>query len=117
MFHPHHTISYHPLPTAYKMSAQNTHSLQAITYQPFAGLSLASQTNLCPSNFPLSPSDDPPTNNYHPMSNYSNSNCDIIVSSSQYSYPEQNSWSFASNGGSSSHNNGDTLVLCIDTDT
>ena len=53
---------------------------------------------------PITPSDDPPANNYHPMSNYSNSNRDIVVSSSQYSYPEQNSWSFASNGASSTHN-------------
>ena len=52
---------------------------------------------------PITPSDDPSTN-YHPMSNYSNSNRDIVVPSSQYSYPEQNNWSFTSNGGSSTHN-------------
>ena len=51
---------------------------------------------------PITPSDDPSTN-YHSMSSYSNSTRDIVVPSSQYSYPEQNNWSFTSNGGSSSH--------------
>ena len=60
---------------------------------------------------PITPSDDPPTNNYHPMSNYSNSSRDMVVSSSQYSYPEQNTWSFASNGVSSSHNSSLSSLL------
>ena len=60
---------------------------------------------------PITPSDDPPTNNYHPMSNYSNNNRDMVVPSSQYSYPEQNSWSFASNGGSSNHNSSLSSLL------
>ena len=59
---------------------------------------------------PITPSEDPPTNGYHPMSNYSNSNRDIVVPS-QYSYPEQNNWSFAGNGGSSSHNSSLSSLL------
>ncbi|KAF8165160.1 HSF-type DNA-binding-domain-containing protein [Crassisporium funariophilum] len=53
---------------------------------------------------PITPSDDTPSSNYHTMSTYSSSNRDMVVPSSQYSYPEQNSWSFANNGSSSSHN-------------
>lgn len=54
---------------------------------------------------PITPSDDSPTNNYHPMSSYSSSNRDIVMPShDQYPYPEQNSRSFASNGGFSGHN-------------
>ncbi|KAF9535101.1 HSF-type DNA-binding-domain-containing protein [Crepidotus variabilis] len=50
--------------------------------------------------------DDSPSSNFHPISNYSSSTRDMVVPSNQYSNTEQNSWSNFSNGysGSSSHN-------------
>ena len=57
---------------------------------------------------PITPTDDAPhsAGGYSSMPSYSNSNRDMIVSSSQYPYQEQNNWSFSptTNGSSSSHN-------------
>ncbi|KAJ6629157.1 HSF-type DNA-binding-domain-containing protein [Mycena sp. CBHHK59/15] len=53
---------------------------------------------------PLTPSDDSPTSPaFNSMPPYSGSSRDMMVSSSQYPYNEQNHWSFQ-NGTSSSHN-------------
>lgn len=55
---------------------------------------------------PITPTEDSPTSaGFNSMSSYSSSNRDMMVSSSQYPYAENN-WSFssASNGSSSSHN-------------
>ncbi|PFH52886.1 hypothetical protein AMATHDRAFT_139374 [Amanita thiersii Skay4041] len=57
---------------------------------------------------PISPNnDDSPTSPvYSSMSSYSGSSRDMMVTPSQYSYSDQNTWSFthASNGSSSNHN-------------
>ncbi|KAG6837946.1 hypothetical protein H0H93_008340 [Arthromyces matolae] len=57
---------------------------------------------------PLTPSDDPPTSGagYNGISSYSTSNRDMMVSSPQYPYHDQPSWSYSqnSNSSSSSHN-------------
>ncbi|KAF8665747.1 hypothetical protein AX16_000195 [Volvariella volvacea WC 439] len=56
---------------------------------------------------PITPTDDSPASaGFTSMSSYPSSSRDMMVSSSQYGYPEQNSWSFPSapNSSSSSHN-------------
>ncbi|KAG5637058.1 hypothetical protein H0H81_005970 [Sphagnurus paluster] len=56
---------------------------------------------------PITPTDDSPTSTgFNAMSSYSTSNRDMIVSSSQYPYNDQPSWSYSqnSNGSTSSHN-------------
>lgn len=54
---------------------------------------------------PITPTDESPTSSGFNGMSYPNPNRDMMVSSSQYSYPEQNNWSFSpNNGGSSSHN-------------
>jgi len=56
---------------------------------------------------PITPTDDSPTStSFNSMPSYSSSNRDMMVSSSQYPYSEQNNWAFSSvtNGSSSSHN-------------
>ncbi|TFK76079.1 hypothetical protein BDN72DRAFT_831521 [Pluteus cervinus] len=57
---------------------------------------------------PITPATDDNSSSagFNSMSSYSNSSRDMMVSSSQYGYSEQNNWSFSapSSGGSSSHN-------------
>lgn len=72
-------------------------------------LSHGSSYNHSPHTYhPITPTDETPhsAGGYNSMPSYSNSNRDMMVSSSQYPYQEQNNWSFSptTNGSSSSHN-------------
>ncbi|KAI0786357.1 hypothetical protein C8Q75DRAFT_268829 [Abortiporus biennis] len=63
---------------------------------------------------PITPSEDTPASNaFSPMS-YSNSNRDTMMlpsPNSQYTYPEQNNWSFSANNGATSHSGGSLSSL------
>ncbi|KAH0587337.1 hypothetical protein H2248_006137 [Termitomyces sp. 'cryptogamus'] len=76
-----------------------------------------SHGNLYPSPHtlhPITPTDDSPASGgaFNPISSYSTSNRDMIVSSPQYPYQDHPSWSYSQNGnGSSSSHNGSLSSL------